>query len=165
MSIDQLETFEKTNNISVNVFRYNADNQTKGLKDIITPIYKTQHFWEFNPDGTDLKHVNLLFLDNPTKADESHYVVIQKLSARDQYSTNHKEKTHFCNGCLHYYSSDKVLKAHLPLKGVNCDNSPISDVIEKFPNEKESQIKFKNFQRKLRLPSVLAVDFESITPK
>ena len=96
VDIKHICKFEHQNNISVNVYGC-ADKKIFTLP--ITTMTVARH------------RVNLLYI----AADEtSHYALVQGFSrlVSRQYN-NHKNKTYFCQYCLHGCTSEEVLKNHL----------------------------------------------------
>ena len=95
LSVKQVEKVEKQNNISVNVFGYESENEGKPL---IFPLHITK---------TDkLHHVNLLLI---TEEDKTHYVYIKSMSRL----LNHRNtKRHYCPYCLHAFVQAYSLHKH-----------------------------------------------------
>ena len=91
VSIQDIEKFERQNNVSINLFAINK-------KKLIFPVKITSHKKE--------KHVNLLYISNETN---NHYVLIKNMSKllANQLS-NHKGKSYICDYCLHGCTSAKV---------------------------------------------------------
>ena len=68
--------------------------------------------------------------------------------------TNHGHKNWICDYCLHPFSSQRVLDAHLP----NCKIHKPQSIV--FP-EPGSCVEFLNTKREMPVPFVIYVDFES----
>ena len=136
--ISQIPRFEKQNGISVNVFAYEKE---------FFPIYITKERCD--------RHVNLLLINH---GEQRHFCLIHSLSRLLVDRTHHNGQTHYCNYCLHGFTSEDLLTKHVPL----C--SPHGPQKIKLPTEDE-KIYFKNTFKQLRVPFVVYADFESYTSK
>ena len=63
---------------------------------------------------------------------------------------------HFCHNCLQAFSTEKILKCHI--KDCFRINGKQSIILPK----KGKSVKFKNYERKIKLPFMIYADFESI---
>jgi hypothetical protein len=131
VSLDDIETFERNNNISVNCFGNEGKN--------IFPIRLTTLDAE--------KQVNLLRLEYE---DNAHYVLIQDLDALLGQQLKHKH--YYCRFCLKNFAGKNVLLKHKK----QCPNIEFN--IMEFPKEK--YYVFKNFEMTIPFPYCLYYDFE-----
>ena len=82
-----------------------------------------------------------------------HYVVIKKLNT---FMYDHTLHLHFCRYSLQTFSTEKILKRHI--KDCFEINSKQNN---KIPKTGE-YVKFKNYERKVKSPSIIHRDFERI---
>ena len=68
----------------------------------------------------------------------------------------HRGRKHFFHYCLHAFITEEILKRHIK----DCFKVNGKQRI-KVPKKSE-YVKFKNFQRKIKSPFIIYVDFESI---
>ena len=140
MSIDQVEKFEKQNQISVNVF---------GYEDELFPLHIAKgHFHQ---------HKNLLLI---SKGTVRHYNCLIKDINKLLYHLNkHKARMFYCHYCLHGFIRQDLLDDHLP----HCQIHGPQKI--KFPDEDHATLKFKDYHKKLKVPFAIYADFESFTTK
>ena len=134
------------NNISVNVYVC-EDKKIFPLR--ITTVAVARH------------QVNLLYI---TADETSHYVLVKDLSrlVSTQYH-NHKNKTYFCQYCLHVCAREDLLKNHwgrCKLHGAQRIKLPEAE-----NNKGRDKVKFTKTEYQLRLPFVIYVDFKSVLRK
>jgi hypothetical protein len=134
VSFSQINSFEKDNNISINVFGCSLYNK-------VVPLYITTF-------KNATSHVNLFF-------HQKHYYCISNLSAllSKQYN-KYQRKLYYCNYCLCYFLSQQRLKKHASC----CTNR--GQMLEMPPEM--SFMKFKNFHKQVPVPFLIAADFETI---
>ena len=138
--LHDISKIEKNNNLSINVIGYDA---TDGLY----PLRITRDIKE--------RHVNLLLI---TEEDKSHYCLIRNFSALMSQRVNWQKKQYFCYNCLHAFTKQSLLDAHMPL----CYKQRAQKIV--FP-DKEKTVKFKNIKNQLRVPFIIYADFECYTEK
>ena len=68
----------------------------------------------------------------------------------------HCRREHFCRCCLHAFNTDEILKHYIK----DCFKNNGKQTV-KIPKKGEN-VKFKIFERKIKSPSMIYVDFESI---
>ena len=90
------------------------------------------------------------------KEKKKHYVLIKDFNTFMHDDTVHRGSKHFCCYCLQAFSSEEILKSHIK----DCFKINGKQTI-KMPKKGE-YIKFKNFERKIKLPFMIYADFESI---
>lgn len=96
LSIETISKFEELNpGISVNVFGYEHQE--------VQPLRVTKH--KNRPN-----HVNLLLLFN--EQGNTHYCLITSLSRLLSKLTKHKATMHYCNYCLHRFTSQDMMINH-----------------------------------------------------
>ena len=146
INIDKLE---KEQQISINIYVVNDKNE-------IVPIRTTRR------DVTSTsKHVDLLRLMN--YRNQHHYVLITSLSrlVRKQV-TAHKGKHYICRRCLHFCTTEEILKKHTE-RCIKHNAQRIS-----LPEDTEygpPTIKFTGYEKQLPLPYHFVADFESVLEK
>ena len=95
--LDQIETFEKNNNVLVNVFGWNEEERR------VYPIRI--------PTGKHTGRVLLMLIGDESKG---HYVVVKCMSRLLCGRTGKKRgKIYYCNNCLEDFSSDVILQRHV----------------------------------------------------
>ena len=89
------------------------------------------------------------------------YVWIKSLSGFLYDQNKHKERTHFCECCLHGYGREDLLAVHIPeCKGIG----GIAVKVE-MPEKGKNILSFKNHNKQLPVPYVIYADFEALTRK
>lgn len=145
--VNQIKTFERINNVTVNVF--SLDN-----KNTVFPLYMN------NEESKN--HFDLLLVKNGEK---SHYCFINNFCRliRSQ-KTKHKSKLIICKRCFTTFSKtpckyklwgDHGLKKHKKICGKHKLGRPVM-----FEHGDDDFIYFKNFKRTQRIPIVIYSDFE-----
>ena len=93
--LSQIETFERNNDVLVNVFRWNES--TNSAHPIRVP------FGKHNP------RASLILIDEV----KGHYVVIKSMQGLFRKQTGRNGKMFFCNNCMVFFPSDKPLQKHI----------------------------------------------------
>jgi len=138
LPLSQIETFEKQNGISINVFGLEGE-EIYPLQ--ITNLRNMAH------------HVNLLLF---SKGETRHYCLIKNLSRLLGDRTSHNGQTYYCNYCLHGFTSQLLLDDHITY----C--FPHGPQKLSFPKSEEKQwVHFNSIQKQLKVPFVIYADFES----
>ena len=134
--------FEGKNNISVNVYGLDDDEELTVFPIRISDVVNARH------------HVDLLYI---SEEEIGHYVWIKDLSrlVRRQI-TRRENRIHICKYCLHGCSSRDILEKHME----RCQLHGAQRI--KMPKEGENKLYFKKIECQLRLPFVIYADFESI---
>ncbi len=152
VKIEDIIKFEKLNpEYCVNVFILNGG---------VCP-------YRVNKNNQDKEIINLLLLEDKGK---SHYVSIRNMSRL----LNHdgKNKTYHCLNCLQSFFSQDNLNEHKTYcdknecsKVVMPSDKPIKNKKGKVVKDRNDFIRFKNYQKMLKVPFVHYADFESyLTP-
>ena len=147
----QFQTFEKNNNVSINVFGHEG-------KDEIFPFYVSETKHE--------KVVRLFFqkdLEKELKEGETkrryntHYCVVKSMSRlTSSQGRIHHGKIWVCNYCLNHFMTEDALNKHkLSCSQHNCVNTI-------FPEPGKNTLKFKSYLQGVECPIKIYVDFESI---
>ena len=136
VSLKDIGKFEKSNDLSVNVFGYE--------KGYVYPLRISSKQCE--------RVVDLLLISDDEK---QHYCLIKSLSRllASQVS-NMKCKRCFCRRCLNSYDSEDKLKLHQEY----CNNHEAVKIDLPKPG---TMLGFKNYNRSMRHPFVVYADFES----
>ena len=136
--LSQISEFEKKNNVSINVF--GLDNNE---------VYPLQ----LSKNTNMPHHVNLLLF---SKGDTRHYCLVKNLNRLLGDRTSHKGQSCYCNYCLHGFSSQILMKEHMPY----C--SPNGPQKLSFPKSEEQQwVYFNHIHKQLDVPFVTYADLES----
>lgn len=144
MSLKHIDKFEKTYNISINVFGFN-----EVANEITGPLHCTKNEKMEN-------HVNLLLIEND---DGSHFTLIKDLSKLVMSQKTKKKKRAFiCNCCLVFFSSIKKLKLHK-------SRGDCYKTITNMPTENLNIVQFKNYHKMMKIPIAIYADVECILEK
>jgi hypothetical protein len=142
--LNEIKKFEKMNNISINVFGVEKNENIYPLKVVEKEL---------------LDHRDLLLLKDGEK---SHYVYIKNFEklVKNQI-TKHKEGISMCKRCFTHFDNqggkDKLEKKEEHQRF--CDQHKIARI--EMPTRKPI-VKFINIERSLKLPYVIYADFESL---
>ena len=154
----QINLFERNNSgIVINVLGYSKGDGIYPIRISKTPINP------LTPNTQQKSHtvINLMLLTSESddlqddnEKNEQHYVLINNLSRLVGMQTNkHNGKTHICINCFNTFSLEKSFKEHME---VCLSNESVKIEIPK----KGSNIEFKNYVKKLKVPFVIYADFE-----
>ena len=154
--------FEKNNpGIVINVLGYSKGDGIYPIRISKVPINPLTP----NTQRRSLTVINLMLLTSESddsqnkKEEQQHYVLINNLSRLVGMQTNkHNGKTHICINCFNTFSLEKSFKEHME---VCLSNESVKIEMPK----KGSNIEFKNYVKKLKVPFVIYADFESYTER
>ena len=135
------ELFEKQNNIPINVFIEDKENDLG---------YEIFYISKLN---SEKDRVNLLLIENE---DKSHYVWIKNLRA---FIRQNKDELHICDKCLCKFSIESAYNNHILLNKCEQYNSEVKKTL---PVDGKHINKFFNHHRKYKIPFVIYADCESI---
>ena len=144
VSINDIVKFERLNwGITVNVFGI----QPTGKKHYYYPLYISKN------QSSEKVHVNLLLIE---KKGKSHYCLIRDLNRMLFSQTKHKGRKHFCTNCLHGFKTNRLLEKHIEL----ClSHDPVTVLM---PSGDSIFMKFKDYEKQLKVPYVIYADFECV---
>ncbi|XP_018339057.1 PREDICTED: uncharacterized protein LOC108746654 [Trachymyrmex septentrionalis] len=144
ITFKDIPKFERLNAVSINV--YGIENKQ------VLPLQLTS-------DRKD-KHVNLLYMQDPRDDGIGHFAWIKNLSRLVSSQLSKKEhKKHFCDRCLHYFSTNEKLQSH------TMDCQKMNDCAIRLPSEDEKWLEFGNHCNKKRIPFIVYADLECVLPK
>ncbi len=144
-SHNSIETFERANDIAVNIFGYENGSKKEGIRQGVYPrrVTKTR----------SSKMLDLLLISDDEK---QHYCVIKSMSRLLSSQTiKHNGKRWFCKHCLKI--QDDSLNNHLEY----CENNEAVRTIF----AKEPFTHFKNHYKYMRVPFAVYADFECFMEK
>ena len=136
----QFKTFEKNNDVSINVFGHEGDE--------IFPLYVSE-----------AKHEKVvrLFFQRSKDGKNSHYCVVKSMSRlTSSQGRNHHARVWVCDFCLNSFSKEDVLDRHK----LSCTQHDCVHTI--FPEPGKNTTNFKNYQNEVECPIKIYADFESI---
>ena len=143
VSINDIPKFEKQNeNISINVFSFEDGS--------IVPMRVTNY-------SNRLHHVDLLWLKS---ADTSHYCLITDLNRFLSRTKRCHQKMYYCPYCLHGFTREDLLINH---KDYCSSHGPQKVILPS--EEKDVILKFKEYEKTLKVPFVIYADFETVNVK
>ena len=150
VSLKQIVKFEKQNPFAVNVFGIEGEK-----------VYPLRISEEREKQFIDL----LLILKGETK----HYCLVKNKSRLlSSQVSKHKSSRFFCDRCINRFSNKPALEKHLEY----CSNNKTARIEFPKPKDKDGEeldcpvfLKFKNFNRSMRVPFVIYADFECFTEK
>lgn len=149
MTLSQIPLFETVNNVSINVYGYEAST--------IYPLFIT------NNDAEQRDHVNLLLLHD-AKAKRSHYCLITKLDTLLYNTKRGKYRHYFCHRCLFSFRSQQSLDRHLKhcKRSKYCTRTRMPKHCQNDQCRESATLSFTCNERALILPLVIYADFECI---
>jgi uncharacterized C2H2 Zn-finger protein len=145
MSINAVPSFERKNNISINVFSIEQDEKSK-LYSLVGPIHHCKERRKI--------HINLLYYED-NEINEAHYYFITSLPRliNSDISLN-GHKFDVCDGCLLTFRIHDKFLSHIAN-----DECMKRQII--LPKEGEF-LEFTNFRKQIHVPFTFVADFESI---
>ena len=159
VSRNQISRIEKQNKINIYVFGYDTDRKA------IYPIYPTHPPKDPYYVSLDLFHIEG---KNELGEDTNHYVLISDFDRLMYNFTKHKDKKHFCRGCLQcFYSTESLVEHRKYCKAINGVQANIMP--EKYQDKngvwRSPCVYFKNHHKTLPVPFGIYADFECTTEK
>ena len=150
VSLKQIDKFEKQNPFAVNVFGIEGEK-----------VYPLRISKEREKQVIDLLLIS--------KGNTNHYCWIRNKSRLlSSQTSKHKSSRFFCDRCINHFPNKPALEKHLEY----CSNNEAVRI--EFPRHKDKDgeeldcpvfLKFKNFNRSMRVPFVIYADFECFTEK
>ena len=137
VKLNDIDKFEKKNpGLAINVFGVEREE--------VYPLRLSK---------IKLKPINLLLISD---SETNHYCLIKNVSRLLSSQISKKEhKKHFCFRCMNPFSSKEILKKHEEYCSKN-------EAVKIEMPEIGSEIKFKNFNRSLKVPFIVYADFECL---
>ena len=148
VSLKQIDKFEKQNNLAVNVF---------GIESAKVYLLRIS-------EARDKVLIDLLLISNGNT--NQYCWVKNKSRLLSSEVSKHKSVRFFCDGCINHFPNKPALEKHLEY----CSNNKAVRI--EFPRHKNKDgeeldcpvlLKFKNFNRSMRVPFVIYADFECYT--
>src|SRR5258705_4207726 len=138
VKITDIEKFENRVDLSINLYAYDE-------KYLIYPLHLTKK-------KDTVPHINLLYVKDEKK---SHYCWIKDLSRLGWSQLSKKKvKKYICERCLAFFDNEEKLSEHKILcNDIEHGGRPILP-------KPGSVIQFKNYHKSLRVPFIIAADFE-----
>ena len=150
VSLKQIDKFEKQNPFPVNVFGIEGEK-----------VYPLRISKEREKQVIDLLLIS--------KGETTHYCWVKnKGRLLSSQTSKHKSSRFFCDRCINQFPNKPSLEKHLEY----CSNNEAVRI--EFPRHKDKDgveldcpvfLKFKNFNRSMRVPFVVYADFECFTEK
>jgi len=138
-SLHQISTFEKRNNLAINVFGWEDDTTF--------PLRLSSN----NTVNDKLVNLLLIMLD-----DEMHFCCIRSMSRLTHSRSKRGHKNFVCHFCLHAYTSQSRLDEHF----IHCKRQ--QPQVTYLPDRENSIVKFKNYKNSIPVPFVIYIDLESL---
>jgi len=92
---------------------------------------------------------------------QNHYTFVRRLSALLHDQSKHGGVKHFCERCLHSYTTAELLERHKPVCMGKLKRPTRTDL----PKEGENKVKFKNHSKQMKEPFVVYADFHKEDPR
>ena len=150
VSLKQIVKFEKQNPFAVNVFGIEGEK--------VYPLRISEE--------REKQFIDLLLI---SKGEKKHCCWVKNKSRLlSSQVSKHKSSRFFCDRCINHFSNKTALEKHLEY----CSNNKTARI--EFPKHKDKDgeeldcpvfLKFKNFNRSMRVPFVIYADFECYTEK
>ena len=160
VSLKQIVKFEKQNPFAVNVFGIEGEK-----------VYPLRISKALASEGGVSKEREKQFIDLLliSKGETTHYCWVKNKShLLSSQVSKHKSSRFFCDRCINHFPNKPALEKHLEY----CSNNKTARIVfakNKFKDGKELDcpvfLKFKNFNRSMRVPFVVYADFECYTEK
>ena len=157
ISLEDVPKFEKLNNLSINVYGIECDENSR--KEKIVPLYLSKF-------KSNKLTIHLLIIENTDydfdeKDEQSnpvyHFAWITNLSRLVKFQfTNEHRHAWFCDRCLCHFKLEKSFNNHR----LDCENVNKCRAI--LPEDKDKILKFKSHRYKESVPFVVYADIESL---
>ena len=142
--VKQIDRLERQNpNLAINVFGWENERV------IVHRITEK---------GFDAQTINLMIT---TKGENTHYSYVQRLTALLYDQSRHGGVKHFCERCLHGYTTRDLLERHKP----ECKGLLKTPTRTEMPKEGENKMTFTNHHKHMKAPYVVYADFECVLKK
>ena len=105
-----------------------------------------------------MPRINLILIESEMI---QHYCYVKKVSALLFNETKHQHAKHFCMMCLNHFIRVDLLESDKKYcKGVNGTPTRIE-----MPEEGKNTLSFQNYNKQMKMPYVIYVDFEALVRK
>ena len=155
IKLSDIPKFEKQINLSIKVFKYNANLNKEDLENEI--LYKNPYvdiiFRSKNPKGYP---VNLLVLENDKNYHYTGVVNLDRLLNLNVQSIKCRIQRKWCIKCLHGFYSKSTFEKHIAL----CKQITEKTTLYTMPKEKE--LNFKDYGKTMTPAFVIYADTEAI---
>ena len=142
--VSQFGRLERQNqNLAINVFGWEGGNVV---------VHRISEM-----DGR-IPRINLMLTTN---GENTHYSYVKRLSALLFDQSKNSNSKHFCERCLHGYTSLELLERHKP----ECKGLLKSPTRTELPKEGENKMRFQNHHKQMKVPYVVYADFEYLVKK
>ena len=138
-SVSQIDRLERQNqNLAINVFRWEKEQV------IVHRI---------SEKGGEIPRINLMITK---QGENTHYSYVNRLTALLFDQSKNSYSKHFCEWCLHGYTTRDLLVRHKP----ECKGQLKSPTRTEMPKVGENKMAFKNYYKQIKVPYVVYADFE-----
>ena len=142
--VKQIDRLEKQNpNLAINVFGWEKERV------IVHRITEK---------GFDAQTINLMIT---TQGENTHYSYVKRLTALLHDQSRYRGVKHFCERCLHGYTTSDLLERHKP----ECKGLLKTPTRTEMPKEGENKMTFTNHHKQMKSPYVVYADFECVLKK
>ena len=142
--VNQIERLEKQNhNLAINVFGWENGNFV---------VHR------ISEKGGEIPRINLMLIK---QGENTHYSFVKRLSALLFDQSKNSNSKHFCERCLHGYTTIDLLERHKP----ECKGLLKSPTRTEMPKEGDNKTAFQNYYKQMKAPYVVYADFECVLKK
>ena len=142
--VSQIDRLERQNpNLAINVFGWENE------KVIVHRISEK--------DG-EIRRINLMITK---QGENTHYSYVKRLAALLFNQTKHGGAKHFCECCLHAYTTRDLLERHKP----ECKGLLKSPTRTEMPKVGQNKMAFTSHYKQMKVPYVVYADFECVLRK
>ena len=142
--VSQIDRLERQNlNLAINVFGWEKEQVV---------VHR------ISEKGGEVPRINLMLTK---QGENTHYSLVKILSALLFDQSKNCNSKHFCERCLHGYSSRDLLERHKP----ECKGLLKSPTRTNMPKQGENKMSFTNYHKQMKVPYVVYADFECLVRK
>ena len=142
--VSQIDRLENQNtNIAINVFGWEKEQVI---------VHR------LGEKGGEIPRINLVITK---QGDNTHYSWVKRLTALLYDENRHNESKHFCERCLHGYTTIDLFQRHKP----ECKGRLKSPTRTEMPKEEQNKMTFTNYHKPMKVPYVVYADFECVLRK
>ena len=107
--------------------------------------------------GGGIPRINLMITK---QGENTHYSYVKRLTALLKQN-RHNESKHFCERCLHGYTTIDLLEKHKPERRGLLKSPTRTEM----PKQGDNKMAFKNYYKQMKSPYVVYADFECVLKK